>query len=61
MKAFGRLIEQEVESHDRIMEWMTVGSIDTKDLRTTGSILKIGEVVFGELLPQVKANHVKLG
>ena len=35
--------------------------IDTEDLGPTGSILRIGDVVFGELLAQIEANYVKLG
>ena len=60
MKAFSRLIEEEVEPNDCVMEWMTVGPIDTEDLRAARSILHIGDVVPGELLLQVQANHLKL-
>ena len=61
MKAFGRLIEEKVESDDSVMEGMTMRPIDTEDLCPTSSFLEIGNVVFGKLLSQVEANHVKLG
>jgi hypothetical protein len=60
LKAFSRLIEEKVEPNDCVMKWMTLGPIDTKDLRPTGSILNIGDVVFRKLLSQVQANHLKL-
>ena len=50
MKAFGRLIEEKVEPDDSVMEWMTVRPIDTKNLRPTGSVLEIGDMVVGKLL-----------
>jgi len=37
-----------------------VGPIDTEDLRSTSSILNVGDVVLGELLSQVQPNHLKL-
>jgi hypothetical protein len=60
LKAFSRLIKEKVEPNDCVMEWMTMGPIDTEDLRPTGSILNVGDVVLGELLSQVQANHLKL-
>jgi hypothetical protein len=60
LKAFSRLIEEKVEPNDCVMEWMTVGPIDTEDLRPASSILHIGDEVPGELLSQVQANHLKL-
>lgn len=61
MQAFGRLIEEKIEPNDSVMEGMTMRPIDTEDLRPTGSFLEIGDVVFGKLLSQVEADHVKLG
>ena len=61
MQAFGGLVEEEVEPEDSVMEGVTMRPIDTKDLRATGSFLEIGDVVFGKLLAQVEADHVKLG
>jgi len=60
LEAFSRLIEEKVEPNDCVMEWMTLGPIDTKDLRPAGTLLNIADVVVGELLPQVQANHLKL-
>ena len=60
MKAFSRLIEEKVKPNDCVMEWMTVGPIDTEDLRAASSILHIDDVVSGELLLQIQANHIKL-
>jgi hypothetical protein len=61
LKDFGGLIEEKVEPDDSVMEGVTVRPIDTEDLRTTGSFLEIGDVVFGKLLAQIEADHVKLG
>ena len=61
MQAFGRLIEEKVESEDSVMEGVTMRPIDTEDLRATGSFLEIGNEVFGKLLAQIEADHVKLG
>ena len=61
MEVFSRLIAEKVELDDSVMERMTVRPIDTEDLRSTGSFWKIGDVVFGKLLAQVEADHVKLG
>lgn len=61
MEVFGRLIAEKVEPDDSVMEGMTVRPIDTEDLRPTGSFLEVGDVVFGKLLSQVEADHVKLG
>jgi hypothetical protein len=60
LKAFGGLIEEKVEPDDSVMKGVTVRPIDTEDLRATGSFLEIGDVVFGKLLAQVEADHVKL-
>lgn len=43
------------------MEGMTMGPVNTEDLRTTGAFLKIGDVMFGKLLAQVKTDYVKFG
>ena len=61
MKVIRRLIVEEVESDDSVVEWMTLRSVDPEDLRATGSFLEIGDVVFGKLLAQVEADHIKLG
>jgi hypothetical protein len=61
LKAFGGLIEEKVEPEDSVMEGVTVRPIDTEDLRATGSFLEIDDVVFGKLLAQVEADHVKFG
>ena len=61
MKAFGSLIEEKVEPEDSVMEGVTMRVIDTEDLCATGTFLEIGDVVFGKLLAQVEADHVKLG
>ena len=61
MKAFGGLIEEKVKPDDSVMEGVTVWPIDTENLCATGSFLEIGDVVFGKLLPQVEADHVKFG
>ena len=61
MKVFGRLIVEKVEDDDSVMEGMAVRPIDTKDLRTTGSFLKIRDMVFRKLLTQVEADHVEFG
>jgi hypothetical protein len=53
LKTFSRLIEEKVEPNDGIMEWMTLGPIDTEYLRAMGSVLNIGDVVLRELLTQV--------
>ena len=61
MEVLGRLIEEKVEPDDGVMEGVAVWAIDTEDLRTTGSFLEIGDVVFGKLPAQVEADHVELG
>jgi hypothetical protein len=43
------------------MKGVTMRPIDTEDLCATGSFLEIGDVMFGKLLAQVKADHVELG
>lgn len=50
MKVLGRLIEKKVEPEDRVMEGVTMRPIDTEDLCAAGSLLEIGDVVFGKLL-----------
>jgi len=55
------LIEEKIEPEDSIVQGMTMGIIDTKDLRAAGSLLEISDVVFGKLLAQVEADYVKLG
>ena len=40
MKVFRRLIVEEVEPGDSVVEWMTVRPIDPEDLRATGSFLE---------------------
>ena len=59
MKVFRRLIVEEVEPDDSVVEWMTVRPIDPEDLRATGSFLEIGDVMFGKLLAQIEADHVE--
>jgi hypothetical protein len=54
------LIEEKVESENSVMEGMTMGPVNTEDLGTAGSFLEIDDVVFGKLLAQVEADHVKL-
>ena len=61
MEVFGRLVEEKVQPDHSVMEGMTVRPIDAEDLRATGSFLEIGDVMFGKLLAQVEADHVKLG
>ena len=61
MEVFGCLIAEKVEPDDSVMEWMTVRSIDTEDVRATGSFREIGDVVSGKLLAQVETDHVELG
>lgn len=61
MEVFSRLIVEKVEDNDRVVEWMTVRSINSEDLRATGSFLEIGDVVFGKLLAQVEADHIEFG
>jgi hypothetical protein len=61
LKVFCCLIEKKVEPDDSIMEGMTMRPIDTEDLRTTGSLREIGDVVFGKLPPQVEKDRVELG
>lgn len=61
MEVFGRLIVEKVEDNDSVVEWMTVRPIDPEDLRATGSFLEIRDVVFGKLLAQVEADHIKFG
>ena len=61
MKGIGGLIEEKVEPDDSVMEGVTMRPIDTEDLCATGSFLEIGDVVFGKLLAEVEADHVKLG
>ena len=60
MKTFSRLIEEKVEPNDGIMEWMTLGPIDTEYLRAMGSLLNIGDVVLRELLTQVEPDDIEL-
>jgi energy-converting hydrogenase Eha subunit G len=55
------LAEEKVEPEDSVMKGVTMRPIDTENLRTTGSFLRIGDVVFGKLLAQVEADHLKLG
>jgi len=61
LKVFRRLIVEEVEPDDSVVEWVTVRPIDPEDLRATGSFLEIGDVVFGKLLAQVEADHIEFG
>ena len=61
MKVVRRLIVEEVESDDSVVEWMTLRSVDPEDLRATGSFLEIGDVVFGKLLAQVEADYFEFG
>ena len=61
MKVIRRLIVEEVESDDSVVEWMTLRSVDPEDLRATGSFLEIGDVVFRKLLAQVETDRVELG
>ena len=61
MKVFRRLIVEEVEPDDSVVEWVTVRPIDPEDLRPTGSFLKIRDMVLRKLLAQVKADHIKFG
>jgi len=56
-----RLIAEKIQPDDSVMEGVTVRPIDTEDLCATGSFREIGDVVFGKLLAQVEADHVKLG
>jgi hypothetical protein len=60
LKALGSLIEEKVEPEDHVMEGVTMRPIDTEDMRAAGSFLEVGDVVFGKLLAQVEADHVKL-
>lgn len=50
MQPFGSLVEQQVQTDDRIMEGVAMRPIDTKDMRAAGAFLEIGNVMFGELL-----------
>ncbi len=61
MEVFVRLIAEKVEPDDSVMEGVTVRPIDTEDLCAIGSFLEIGDVVFGKLLAQVKADQVEFG
>ena len=61
LKVFCGLIEEKVEPDDSVMEGVTMRPIDTEDLCATGSFREIGDVVFGKLLAQVEADHVKFG
>jgi hypothetical protein len=61
LEVFVRLIAEKIEPDDSVMEGVTVRSIDTEDLCTTGSFLEVGDVVFGKLLAQVEADRVELG
>jgi hypothetical protein len=61
LKVFRRLIVEEVEPDDSIVEWMTVRPIDPEDLCATGSFLEVGDVVFGKLLAQIEADHIEFG
>jgi hypothetical protein len=59
LKIFWGLIEKKVEPNDCVMEGVTMGPIDTEDLRATGSFREIGNVVLGKLLTQVEADHIE--
>ena len=61
MEVFVRLIAEKIEPDDSVMERVTMWPIDTEDLCATGSFLEIGDVVFGKLLAQVEADHIKFG
>ena len=61
MKIFCCLLKKIVEPDDSIMQGVTMRPIDTEDLRTTGSLREIGDVMFGKLLAQVEEDHVEFG
>lgn len=59
MQAFYSLVEEKVQPDDSVMEGMAMRPIDPEDMGAAGAFFEIGEVVFGELLAQVNADHLK--
>ena len=43
------------------MEGVAMWPIDTEDMRAAGAFLEIGDVVLGELLAKIEADHIKVG
>ena len=61
MDVFCAPIEEKIEANNHIMEGVTVGCIDTKDLCAASTFREVGNMVFGKLLTQVKADRIELG
>jgi hypothetical protein len=61
LQAFDSLAEEKVESEDSVMEGVAMRPIDTEDMRAAGAFLEIGDVVLGELLAEIEADHIKIG
>jgi hypothetical protein len=61
LQAFSGLVEEKIQPKDSVMEGVAMRPIDTEDVRAAGAFLEVGDVVLGELLAQVEADHIKLG
>lgn len=61
MDVFCAPIEEKVKPNDHVMEGVTLRPIHTKDLRAAGAFREVGNMVFGKLLTQVKADRIERG